>query len=47
MNHVESKVRCEDCAEWLRVDAETETATCDCGRRYVLTVSEIPRVPAN
>jgi hypothetical protein len=36
------KVRCDDCDEWLPVEGDNETVTCDCGNRFVVTITTIP-----
>ena len=37
----QAKVRCNECAEWLKVEDETETVTCRCGSVFAVTITRI------
>jgi DNA-directed RNA polymerase subunit RPC12/RpoP len=36
------KVHCEECERWLSVEGEHETVACDCGHRFVVSITAIP-----
>jgi len=37
-----AQVLCEDCGTWIPVEGKSDTVSCDCGERFVVTVTRIP-----
>ena len=37
-----AQVLCDKCESWIPVEGESETVSCDCGNRFVVTVTQIP-----
>lgn len=42
MDQPRAQVYCEECSAWFPVDGGEKWVECECGTRYILTVSEIP-----
>jgi hypothetical protein len=39
-----AKVYCEDCDAWLVAETRDDCVECDCGQRFVVTVTPVPPV---
>ena len=37
-----TKIHCERCDRWLDVRREGDQVRCECGRRFIVTVTELP-----
>ena len=44
--HGRAKVYCGDCGEWVTGDAEDGSIACECGNRFVVTVTPLRERPA-
>ncbi|MEF8784296.1 MAG: hypothetical protein V5A45_00070 [Haloarculaceae archaeon] len=42
MERQRAQVLCDDCETWIAVEEGSETVACDCGNRFVVTVTQIP-----
>lgn len=42
MTQPDARVHCPECDAWIPVDAARELAECDCGTRYIVTVTDLP-----
>lgn len=42
MEQERAQVLCDNCETWIPVEDGSETVSCDCGKRFVVTVTEIP-----
>ena len=42
MAEQQAKVYCDTCDKWLRVQPNDRHVRCDCGRRFLVTVTELP-----
>lgn len=41
-----TKVYCEDCDSWLTTVEPDDCLVCDCGQRFVVTVTRVPPLSA-